>query len=325
MSGARSSWSIRTTYACTWASCAPSWRTTPRIQSEFSRNRAWDIGSRTPRHDTDTYAFLMSGGALWSGSHRPRDRHMSTTILQEHASAPSEATGRRLATLTLAALGIVYGDIGTSPLYAFKESIGGEHAVGVGVPEVLGVLSMMFWAVTLVVSLKYVLIVLRAGNDGEGGILALLALVLRQLPAKGRITTTAIFLGLFGASMFYGDSVITPAISVLSAVEGLDVLSPQFSAWIVPLTIAILIGLFAFQRFGTARVGGVFGPVMLVWFAVIGALGALQIAHEPAVLGAVDPVHAVAYIAAHPGNTLVVLAAVFLAVTGGEALYADMG
>src|SRR5512132_2470811 len=155
---------------------------------------------------------------------------MSTTVIQEAgvqetASPPTAAAAPRLAALTLAALGVVYGDIGTSPLYAFKESIGGEHAVGVGPAEVLGVLSMIFWAITLVVSIKYVLVVLRAGNDGEGGILALLALVLRQLPAKGHITRVAILLGLFGASMFYGDSVITPAISVLSAVEGLDVIS----------------------------------------------------------------------------------------------------
>ncbi len=250
---------------------------------------------------------------------------MSTTVIPETASPPSAVAAPRLAVLTLAALGVVYGDIGTSPLYAFKESIGGEHAVGLGAADVLGVLSMIFWAITLVVSLKYVLVVLRAGNDGEGGILALLALVLRQFPARGRITRVAILLGLFGASMFYGDSVITPAISVLSAVEGLDVISPQFAGAVVPLTIAILIGLFVFQRFGTARVGSVFGPIMIVWFVVIGLLGALQIVRDPSVLAAVDPVHAATYVIAHPRGTLVVVAAVFLAVTGGEALYADMG
>ena len=250
---------------------------------------------------------------------------MSTTVLQEGAHGQPKAPGTRLTALTLAALGIVYGDIGTSPLYAFKESIGGEHAAGAGSVEVLGVLSMIFWAVTLVVSLKYVVVVLRAGNDGEGGVLALLALVLRQLPAKARVTRVAIALGLLGAAMFYGDSVITPAISVLSAVEGLGVISPQLSDWIVPLTLLILLGLFLSQRFGTARVGGVFGPIMVVWFTVIGALGAVQIAIQPQVLAALDPVHAAAYMVAHPSNTLVVLAAVFLAVTGGEALYADMG
>jgi KUP system potassium uptake protein len=250
---------------------------------------------------------------------------MSTVSLQKPTAALAKASEPQLAALTLAALGIVYGDIGTSPLYAFKESIGGEHAAGVGMPDVLGVLSMIFWAITLVVSLKYVLVVLRADNGHEGGILALLALVLRQLPAKGRSTRVAILLGLFGAAMFYGDSVITPAISVLSAVEGLNVISPHLSDWVVPLTLLILLGLFAFQRFGTARVGSVFGPIMVVWFVVLGLLGAAQIVREPGVLAAIDPVHGVSYMLAHPSATLVVLAAVFLAVTGGEALYADMG
>ena len=154
--------------------------------------------------------------------------------------------------LIVAALGVVYGDIGTSPLYAFKESVGGDHGAGVGQASVLGVLSMIFWAVTLVVSIKYVLIVLRANNGGEGGILALLALVLRQLPAAGRLTGAAVALGLFGAAMFYGDSVITPAISVLSAVEGLEVVSPHFKGFVIPLTLAVLIVLFAVQRSGTA-------------------------------------------------------------------------
>jgi len=249
---------------------------------------------------------------------------MSTTALKG-SPQQSASSGTRLTALTLSALGIVYGDIGTSPLYAFKESIGGEHALRTGSVEVLGVLSMIFWALTLVVSLKYVLIVLRAGNDGEGGVLALLALVLRQLPAHAGVTRVAIALGLFGAAMFYGDSVITPAISVLSAVEGLGVISPQLSDWIVPLTLLILLALFVSQRFGTARVGGVFGPIMVVWFVVIGSLGAVQIVLEPQVLAALDPVHAAAYMMAHPSGALVVLAAVFLAVTGGEALYADMG
>jgi KUP system potassium uptake protein len=190
---------------------------------------------------------------------------------------------------------------------------------------VLGVLSMIFWSVTLVVSVKYILIVLRANNRGEGGILALLALVLRQFPARGRATTAAIWLGLFGAAMFYGDSAITPAISVLSAVEGLEVISPRFKAFVIPLTLVILIGLFVVQRHGTARVGSVFGPVMILWFGVLGVLGAMQIVREPSVLAALDPLYAVGYIVSHPASTLVVLAAVFLAVTGGEALYADMG
>ena len=250
---------------------------------------------------------------------------MSTASLLKPTAALGKASAPRLTALTLAALGVVYGDIGTSPLYAFKESIGGEHVASVGAVEVLGVLSMMFWAITLVVSLKYVLIVLRAGNDGEGGILALLALVLRQLPAKGRATRAAVLLGLLGAAMFYGDSVITPAISVLSAIEGLNVIAPRLSEWIVPLTMLVLLGLFAFQRFGTARIGSVFGPIMVAWFVVLGLLGAAQIAREPGVLVALDPVYGIAYVLEHPSSTLVVLAAVFLAVTGGEALYADMG
>jgi KUP system potassium uptake protein len=172
---------------------------------------------------------------------------------------------------------------------------------------------------------KYVLIVLRATNDGEGGILALLALVHRQLPAKARITAVATAFGLFGAAMFYGDSVITPAISLLSAVEGLGVVSPHFSTFIIPLTLSVLIALFAVQRFGTARVGGVFGPVMLVWFATLAVLGVMQIAREPSVLLALDPVYAVAYMTEHPAKTMVVSASVFLALTGGEALYADIG
>jgi KUP system potassium uptake protein len=227
--------------------------------------------------------------------------------------------------LILATLGVVYGDIGTSPLYAFKESVGGEHGAGVDPASVLGVLSMIFWVLTLVVSVKYVLIVLRANNDGEGGILALMALVLRQLPARGRLTGVAVSFGLFGAAMFYGDSVITPAISVLSAVEGLEVVSPRFKSMVLPLTVAVLIVLFAVQRSGTARVGGVFGPIMVVWFVTLGVLGVLQIARNPEVLTAIDPVYAVGFVAQHPALTLTVLASVFLVVTGGEALYADMG
>jgi len=167
--------------------------------------------------------------------------------------------------------------------------------------------------------------VLRASNGGEGGILALLALVLRQLPKEGRITQAAVALGLLGAAMFYGDSVITPAISVLSAVEGLDVVSPQFQHWVIPLTLAVLIGLFALQRFGTGRIGSIFGPVMVLWFLVLGVLGALQIARHPMVLQALDPMEAIGYFVHHPAATFGVLAAVFLALTGGEALYADMG
>ena len=236
------------------------------------------------------------------------------------------ASDRKLSpAVLLAALGIVYGDIGTSPLYAFKESLTGEHGAGVTPDDVFGVLSMIFWAITLVVSIKYVLLVLRAHNDGEGGILALLALVLRQMPAAGRFRTFAIGAGLVGVAMFYGDSVITPAISVLSAIEGLRVVSPAFGPWVIPLTLAVLVVLFTVQSKGAARVGQAFGPIMVVWFVALGVLGLVQIVREPQVLLALDPLFALSYAAAQPGKTFVVMGAVFLALTGAEALYADMG
>lgn len=227
--------------------------------------------------------------------------------------------------MVVGALGVVYGDIGTSPLYAFKESLAGEHGIGVTPDNVLGILSLIFWAITLVVSLKYVALVLRADNQGEGGILSLLALVLRRLPHASRLRGPAIVGGLIGASMFYGDSVITPAISVLSAVEGLGIVSPQLEHYVVPVTIGILLGLFLVQYKGTGGVGKVFGPIMCVWFVALGALGLWQIAADPAILRAVSPHYAVDLALRHPGLSLVILGAVFLALTGGEALYADMG
>ena len=232
---------------------------------------------------------------------------------------------RRASALVIAALGVVYGDIGTSPLYAFRESLSGAHGIGTSPEAVLGVLSMIFWAVTIVISLKYIVLVLLADNNGEGGDLALLALVLRQLPSRGRLRRTAIILGLISASMFYGDSVITPAISVLSAVEGLKVISSAFEHAVIPLTLLILLGLFMAQRFGTGKVGRLFGPVMLLWFAALALLGIAAIARNPAVLEAVDPLVAVRFAFEHPVLTMGVMAAVFLALTGGEALYADLG
>ena len=225
----------------------------------------------------------------------------------------------------LAALGVAYGDIGTSPLYAFKESLAGEHGVGVTADAVFGVLSMIFWAVTLIVSIKYMLLVLRADNDGEGGILALLALVLRQIPAAGRLRRAAVGAGLFGAAMFFGECVVTPAISVLSAAEGLHVVSPVFTPYVIPLTLIVLVALFAVQSKGTAMVGRAFGPIMLVWFVVLGGLGLWQIVRHPQVLLALDPLYALRYAAAEPGKTFFALGAVFLALTGVEALYADIG
>lgn len=232
---------------------------------------------------------------------------------------------KRSAAILLAALGIAYGDIGTSPLYAFKESLAGGHGVGVTADAVFGVLSMIFWAVTLIVSIKYMLLVLRADNDGEGGILSLLALVLRQIPAAGRLRQAAVGAGLLGAAMFFGECVVTPAISVLSAAEGLQVVSPVFTPYVIPLTLIVLVALFMVQSKGTATVGRAFGPIMLVWFVVLGGLGLWQIVGHPQVLLALDPLYALRYAAAEPGKTFFVLGAVFLALTGVEALYADIG
>src|SRR5687768_5462616 len=245
-----------------------------------------------------------------------------------HAPSPS---GRYLATLSLVALGVVYGDIGTSPLYAIRECFFGSHAVAPTVENVLGVLSLIIYALVLVISIKYVLIVMRADNQGEGGILALTALV----PGKGRERIGAsrlavgrpilIALGIFGTALLYGDGMITPAISVLGAIEGLEVVTPLFEPYVVPVTVAILVGLFAIQRFGTHRVGGLFGPIVIMWFVTIAALGIIWIVRAPAVLGAFDPRHALTFFEANGFAGFAVLGAVFLVVTGGEALYADMG
>jgi KUP system potassium uptake protein len=230
-----------------------------------------------------------------------------------------------LRALTLAALGVVYGDIGTSPLYAFKEAFGGTHALPLDEPNVLAVLSMMFWSITLIVSLKYVGVVLRFDNGGEGGILALLARATRVTRARPRLAAAVAMVGVFGASLFYGDAIITPAISVVSAVEGLSVATPAFEHWVVPITIAVLAGLFAIQSRGTGSVGKLFGPVIVVWFLVLAGLGAASIAETPAVLAALDPRHALRFAWHFPALTFLVLGAVFLAITGAEALYADMG
>ena len=227
--------------------------------------------------------------------------------------------------LSLAALGIVYGDIGTSPLYAFQSAFGASTGVGFRPDHVLGILSLIFWALVLMVSIKYVALVLRADNEGEGGILALMALVMRRHATPGRQRVAIIALGLVGASMFYGDSVITPAISVLSAIEGLSVATPVFAAWEVPITAGILVGLFLMQRAGTHGVGRYFGPIMLVWFLAIGGFGLQRVLDHPQVLSALNPLEGVALVARHPALALVLMGAVFLVLTGGEALYADMG
>lgn len=232
-----------------------------------------------------------------------------------------EQTGRARAALALGALGVVFGDIGTSPLYAFRESLAGEHNLAVDESNVLGVLSLMFWALMIVITVKYLLLVMRADNHGEGGILALAALVIG--PEAGR--RKLVLLGLFGTALLYGDGMITPAISVLSAVEGVGIAAPSIDSFVVPIVTAILIGLFSVQRFGTATVGWFFGPVMLVWFTVLAALGVIHIVDEPSVFRSLNPVYAVQFFVENGGRGLLVLGSVFLVVTGGEALYADMG
>jgi KUP system potassium uptake protein len=225
----------------------------------------------------------------------------------------------------LGALGVVYGDIGTSPLYALRECFGGEHHLRVDGANVLGILSLVFWALALVVSAKYLAYVLRADNRGEGGVLALMALAMERGAASRAKSPIVIALGLFGAALLYGDGMITPAISVLSAVEGLELVTPAAAQWVVPLTVIILVALFVAQRAGTARVGAVFGPIMVVWFATLALLGARAILRHPSVLAALSPHYAVAFFVANGWLGFLVLGSVFLVVTGGEALYADMG
>src|SRR6266511_3083619 len=242
------------------------------------------------------------------------------------ASARSHPRGRYLARLSLLALGVVYGDIGTSPLYALQQAFHGQHAIPVTPGNVLGVLSLIFWALILIVTVKYHIVIIRADNKGEGGVLALMAMVQGSRIARGLSPRRImIVLGIFGAALLYADGALTPAISVMSAVEGLEVAAPTLAHWVLPITFVILLALFFFQKNGTARIGAVFGPVMLLWFATISVLGLSQIVQQPAVLAAVLPTHAVRFFAENPGRGLIVLGAVFLVVTGGEALYADRG
>ncbi|HEU4569843.1 MAG TPA: KUP/HAK/KT family potassium transporter, partial [Gemmatimonadales bacterium] len=241
-----------------------------------------------------------------------------------HGEERAAPTGRALGLLALGALGVVYGDIGTSPLYALKECFTGHHSVPPTPANVLGVLSLVFWAMTFVVSFKYLGFVMRADNRGEGGILALLALVGQRDPGRGA-RRALILLGLFGAALLYGDGIITPAISVLGAVEGIRVATPALERFVVPLSVVILTLLFAFQKRGTATVGAVFGPVMLVWFACIAALGVRGILYEPAVLRAALPTYAFEFFREDGFRGFLILASVVLVITGGEALYADMG
>jgi KUP system potassium uptake protein len=246
------------------------------------------------------------------------------------ASAPAQHVdrsprGKYLATLTVGALGIVYGDIGTSPLYALRECFHGTHGIAPTRENVLGVLSLIFWSLTLIISIKYLVFVMRADNDGEGGILALLALVSRQPGDYRKSRAWLIALGLFGAALLYGDGMITPTISVLSAVEGLKVATLFFEPYVVPLAIVILVSLFLIQSHGTERIGFLFGPVMIVWFLVIAALGVRWVVQDTHVLEAFNPMHAIEFFRNNGWHAFVVLGSVFLVVTGGEALYADMG
>jgi KUP system potassium uptake protein len=239
----------------------------------------------------------------------------------------STGRGKRyLLATSVGALGIVYGDIGTSPLYAFRESFHAAQGLVVDQGSVFGILSLMFWALVLVVSVKYLIFVVRADNHGEGGILALTALIVPDRKARSTgFRWGLILLGLFGTALLYGDGIITPAISVLSAVEGLEVAAPAFEPYVVPVAVVILIALFGIQRQGTARVGAVFGPVMIVWFLVLAILGGYHVIQDPRVLAAVNPVHAVRFIGDNPRFAFLALGAIFLVVTGSEALYADMG
>ena len=229
-----------------------------------------------------------------------------------------------LATLTLGALGVVYGDIGTSPLYALREVFATKHA-SLSQPDILGVLSLVFWTLTIIVSLKYVTLIMRANNNGEGGTMALMALSAQATKDRPGVRSALVAMGILGAALFYGDGVITPAISVLSAVEGMEVVTPAFKPYVLPITLAVITALYAVQRFGTGAMGRWFGPFTIVWFLVIGFWGVVWIARAPQVLGALNPWHAIAFGIEHGHVTLLVLGAVFLAVTGAEALYADMG
>ena len=229
-----------------------------------------------------------------------------------------------LAALTLGAIGVVYGDIGTSVLYAVKEVFGSGH-VPFTPDNIYGILSIFFWTLTVIVSLKYVVLVLRADNNGEGGLIAMLALASQAVKDKPRLRKVLLAVGIFGPSLFYGAGVITPAISVLSAVEGLEVVSPHFKQYVIPLTLVVLFCLFAVQKRGTSGIGKFFGPVTLIWFLTIAVLGVSHIVTHPEILWAMSPHHAVGFMWAHPGISFIILGAVVLCVTGAEALYADLG
>ena len=242
-------------------------------------------------------------------------------------SHPKTADGARqgLAALTLGAVGVVYGDIGTSPLYTIKEVFQPATGVALNAANLIGACSTIFWALTLVVTFKYVILILRADNRGEGGALALTALAAHAVQARPALRRSLLMLGLFGATLFYGDGVITPAISVLGAMEGLEVATPSLTPYVVPASLAVLIVLFAFQRFGTGIVGKAFGPVIVLWFAALAITGVVHIAHQPSILAALNPLQAWAFLSTRGWHLFAAIGAIVLAITGAEALYADMG
>ncbi len=270
----------------------------------------------------DDEGIVSAHGALPT-SGTPHDEAAAEPTPAAAAAPPHGASP--LAALSLAALGVVYGDIGTSPIYALRESLHGTHGVVATAANVYGLLSLIFWALIIVISGKYLMFVMRADNCGEGGMIALTALVTPASPTARLRSRVLVLVGLFGASLLYGDSMITPAISVLSAIEGLEVVTPVFTPYVIPITITILIGIFAVQSRGTAKIGAIFGPVMLLWFSTLGVLGAMQLAQNPSVLAAINPLYGVRFFIDNGFQGFVVLGSVFLVVTGGEALYADMG
>ena len=232
---------------------------------------------------------------------------------------------KSVAALTLGAIGVVYGDIGTSPLYTIKEIFSASTGIALTQANIIGAISAVFWALMLVVTLKYVILVLRADNRGEGGIMALLALAVSTATAAPNRKKALLGLGVFGAALFYGDSILTPAISVLSAVEGLELITPGLSAFVIPVSITILVALFAFQKYGTNAVGKFFGPIIVVWFSVLGAIGIYHITKNPVILNALNPIYAFHFLADRGAGVFLAVGAVVLAITGAEALYADMG
>ena len=250
--------------------------------------------------------------------------HTSTPGPGHHAPAATGIGAAHLA-LVVGAIGVVFGDIGTSPLYTLKEAFSPHYGLDSDHDTVLGVLSLAFWALMIVVTLKYVTIIMRADNEGEGGIMALMALAQRTLRNGSRSAYVVGILGIFGASLFFGDGVITPAISVLGAVEGLEIAAPGLHNFIVPITVVVLLLVFMAQRFGTEKVGKVFGPVMVLWFLALAAIGGWNIVKAPEVLKAFNPWWAAQFFMEHGWHGVFILGAVVLAVTGGEALYADMG